>query len=176
MTVKIVKVSTEREVSYLQVTSPDAKTFDGWGFHVVNDSFTGKGQHKKYYVSTVGLPDFMLLKIRGEQDTSVPDTAPAVPTVSKASPPMKKVVSRKFPTNVDTLLMLTGKNMKINYVKNSPRGDIHEIISLFAKQPVRRGDLLDKIHEYTDTIPSTASSNLSYFIHHSGVLQIVDES
>lgn len=171
MTMKIVKARAEREVSYLQVTFPDAKKFDEWGFQVVNDSFTGKGRHKKYYVSTNGLPEFMVGRLRGEHYDVTPDTT--APTVSKAVIPKKAV--RKFPTDETTMLRFTGKIRKKRYVKNSPRSDILDIISLFAKQPVRRGELLSKIHEYTDILPSTASSNLSYFIHHSGVLQIVDE-
>ena len=173
MTMKIVKARAEREVSYLQVTFPDAKKFDEWGFQVVNDSFTGRGRHKKYYVSTNGLPDFMKVKIRGGHYKITSD--PTAPTVSKAVTPTKAVISRKFSTDEGTLLRFTGKTRKKRYPKNSPRSDVFELISIFAKQPVRRGDLLTRIHECIDILPSTASSNLSYFIHHSGVLQIVDE-
>lgn len=141
---------------YVRVSRAKAQQAQQFGIHTVRDAFLAPGKHGQYYIRVDDLPESVVVKLIGVRK---PRT-------------LSGTTNRRTATGPDTLLRYGGEIAE--FAPGSVRQDLYDIVISHAVSPIPRWELISLVAKYTEHSEHTIGATMSFFIHDTNILTIVE--
>lgn len=141
---------------YVKVSRAKALQAQQFGIHTVRDAFLGPGKHGGYYIRVDDLPESVVAKLTGGRKPRTSST----------------ITNRRTPTSPDTLVIYGGE--KAEFTPGSVRQALYDAVIANAVAPIPRWELIGLVAENTDHSEHTIGATMSFFIHDTEILNIVE--